>query len=151
MLSLLPVAGPVLDYQELCGYSLELRKLMLDIPSMSATDLLKAFNAAYGMCFAVASYLLETLLHYLLKSLRQDITLWFEEAQKCRPGPGLTMPPLDEDDAKVGGDTVYEHFFRQWSITFCSRCGLRHFNGRIIKDAISSVHVLCKGCDLDPM
>ena len=50
MLSLLPVARPVLDYQELCGYSLELRKLMLGIPSMSAADLLKAFNAVFCCC-----------------------------------------------------------------------------------------------------
>ena len=53
------------------------------------------------------------------------------------------------DAAAVGGDTIYQQFLRQWSITFCPRCGLRRFNGRMALDPYPSVVQPCRSCDLD--
>ncbi len=146
ILSLLPTPGKVLNESELRGYAVNLRNLLLENPAMSANDLLIAFNDVYGLCFAVP----KDRLHHFLKSIRQDITRWVEEARNCRSGPLLNLPPLGEAAANVGGDTIRQQFLRQWSITFCPRCGLRRFNGHIKTDGIPSVRELCRGCDLDP-
>ena len=125
ILKLVPRAGHVLNEAELRDYGLDLRKILVNDPEMSARDLLIAFNAAHGMCFVVKG----DRLPYYLASIRQDITLWTEEVRNCCSGPMSHLPPLDENAARKGGDNVHQHFLRQWSITFCHRCGLRRFNG----------------------
>jgi hypothetical protein len=125
ILKLVPHAGHVLNEAELRDYGLELRKILVTDPEMSSRDLLVAFNEAHGMCFVVRNDRLQA---YLLH-IRHDITSWLDEARKCCAGPGVLLPPLNETVAKRGGDTIHQHFLRQWSITFCHRCGLRRFNG----------------------
>merc|ERR1711966_219542 len=100
ILSLLPAPGRVLDVSELRGYAVELRKLMLGNLEMSNDDLLIAFNRAYHLCFVVVP---KDILSRLMKSIRHDITDWVDEARMCRSGPLLTLPPLDESKARIGG------------------------------------------------
>ena len=76
--------------------------------------------------------------------------MWVDEARKCCSGPLFNLPALDENDASAGGKTIHEQFLRQWSVTFCPRCGLRRFNGQMTLDPYPTVAQICRGCDLDP-
>jgi len=103
-------------------------------------------SSAVQMLYAISP----DVLHWKLKALREDVTMWVDEARKCRSGPLFNLPTLDENDATASGETIHQQFLRQWSVTFCPRCGLRRFNGQMTLDPYPTVAQICRGCDLDP-
>jgi hypothetical protein len=118
-------AGPVLDLAALRGYVYDLRKLFLVNLEISPSDLLLGFNAVRDMCYLVNPQAAPE----FYASIKRDILAWPAEAIKSCRGPLGDIASFDEADAKRGGDNLYQHFLRQWSVTFCDLCGLRRFNG----------------------
>ena len=118
-------AGQVLNLAALRGYVFDLRKLVLVNLEISPSDLLLGFNAVRDMCFLVSPSAAQS----FYASIKRDILQWPAEAIKSCRGPLGDIASFDEADAKRGGDDLYQHFLRQWSVTFCDLCGLRRFNG----------------------